>query len=190
MGSQSIANEYLNKKSYLVRGHLAPDADFLFAGLQFSTYFYINTCPQWDAINSGNWLSIEHTVRKVAERYHAPLRIITGIHGILSLPDVNNELQNIYLSPNGKLPVPKFVWKVIYSESTKEGIALVILNDPFIERLGTDELLCTDLCNEYGWYSKRWSNNQRGYAYCCDVRQLRKVIHTIPNLSIRGILRA
>ncbi|KAF2895398.1 hypothetical protein ILUMI_10778 [Ignelater luminosus] len=189
LGSESLANKYLNKTSFLTRGHLAPDADFLFAGLQFTTYFFINTCPQWEAVNGGNWLGVESMVRKVAESYQKPLRIITGSHGVLSLPDINNNLQNIFLDTRGILPVPKFLWKIIYLESTKEGIALVSLNDPFIKKISNEHILCPDVCNEYGWISKKWKNIAKGYMYCCDIRILQKTVKTIPSLNIRSILR-
>jgi DNA/RNA endonuclease G (NUC1) len=39
------AQEFLNK-TYLARGHLSPDGDFLFVSWQFATYYYINTVPQ------------------------------------------------------------------------------------------------------------------------------------------------
>lgn len=44
--NQERAQEILNK-TYLARGHLSPDGDFLFVSWQFATYFYINTVPQF-----------------------------------------------------------------------------------------------------------------------------------------------
>lgn len=52
----------MDKQQVLARGHLSPDADFPLIPLQFSTYFYINACPQWQVINAGNWLKVETMV--------------------------------------------------------------------------------------------------------------------------------
>lgn len=42
------AEEYLNK-TYLARGHLAPDGDMIFASWQWSTYYFINVVPQFQS---------------------------------------------------------------------------------------------------------------------------------------------
>lgn len=52
--------------SYLSRGHLSPDADFLLGTWQDLSYFYINTAPQWQTINAGNWLRLENLIRNFA----------------------------------------------------------------------------------------------------------------------------
>lgn len=52
--------------SYLSRGHLSPDADFLLGTWQDLSYFYINTAPQWQTINGGNWLRLENLIRNFA----------------------------------------------------------------------------------------------------------------------------
>ncbi len=47
--------ELLDKKDYMARGHLAPDADFVYESFQDATYYYFNAAPQWQSINNGNW---------------------------------------------------------------------------------------------------------------------------------------
>lgn len=56
----------INKGSFLSRGHLAPDADFLFAAWQYATYYYSNVNPQFQTINAGSWLQFEKAVRDLA----------------------------------------------------------------------------------------------------------------------------
>ncbi|KAL1517150.1 hypothetical protein ABEB36_000953 [Hypothenemus hampei] len=94
--SSLLARKFINDKSFLARGHLSPDADFLLAPTQFSTYFYINTAPQWQRINSANWKSVEITTRDLAVHY-GDLDIITGTHDILTYLDQENNFQKIYL---------------------------------------------------------------------------------------------
>ncbi|XP_057654699.1 uncharacterized protein LOC130892963 [Diorhabda carinulata] len=190
LGSSRQAERFVNKKSFLARGHLSPDADFLFASSQLTTYFYINTCPQWQSINAGNWLHVEMSIRKAAEKYNTKFTIITGTHDVLELPDVNDNPIEIYLVSNKKLPVPKFIWKVALNEDTGKGIVFVSINDPFIEKVTKDDLLCTNICDNYGWGTKSLDNISRGYTYCCDVNELSGVIKTMPSIQVNGILNS
>lgn len=75
LGSSKLADKYINQDSYLARGHLAPDEDFLFASWQYATFFYINTVPQWQAINNGNWKRLENLVRSTADFYNEDLQV-------------------------------------------------------------------------------------------------------------------
>ncbi|KAK9869334.1 hypothetical protein WA026_003088 [Henosepilachna vigintioctopunctata] len=188
LGSTKLAKKYVNAKSFLVTGHLAPDADFLFASWQFSTYFYVNAIPQWQAINAGNWKRLENLVRESAAAYNENIMVYTGTYGVLSLPDVNDVSTEIYLSKD-KLPVPKFVYKILYSEESKQGIAFVSVNNPFLTELDKSDRLCTDICNDYGWGDESWNDGEKGFIYCCNAHKLLKSILTGPNIRIRGILK-
>nr|QNH88357.1 double-stranded ribonuclease 1 [Diabrotica virgifera virgifera] len=190
LGSSREAEQYINTKSYLSRGHLSPDADFLFASSQLTSYFYINTCPQWQSINGGNWVRVESAVRRVADKYHTTFLIITGTHDVLDLPDVHDNPIEMYLVSKRKLPVPKFVWKIMLDENSGKAIAFVSLNNPFVQEITEDEQLCSDICEQYGWGSKYYSDFCKGYIYCCDVNELRETVDTIPVLNVNGILQA
>lgn len=54
VGSESLAEKYIGDQSsqlFLSRGHLAPNADFIFYSWQDSTFFFINVAPQWQSFN-------------------------------------------------------------------------------------------------------------------------------------------
>jgi DNA/RNA endonuclease G (NUC1) len=34
---------------------MAPDGDFIDAGSQDATYYFLNTAPQWQNFNGANW---------------------------------------------------------------------------------------------------------------------------------------
>ncbi|XP_044761336.1 uncharacterized protein LOC123318703 [Coccinella septempunctata] len=190
LGSAKLAAQYINKSSYLARGHLAPDADFLFASWQYATFFYINTVPQWQAINNGNWKRLEYLVRDTAAFYGEDLEVHTGSYKVLQLPDVNEAPTNIFLVSKSKLAVPRFMWKIIYSKKSRKAIAFVALNNPFVTRLGTKDKLCTNICNRYGWDRSAWMDGSKGFIYCCDARDLLQVIGIGPKLDVRGVLDA
>lgn len=60
--------------STLVRGHLSPDGDFLWAPHQWATYFYANVAPQFSSINGGHWKVVENLARKLASQVRLHLQ--------------------------------------------------------------------------------------------------------------------
>ncbi|CAH1119014.1 unnamed protein product [Phaedon cochleariae] len=188
LGSAQAAERYITSKSFLARGHLSPDADFLFASSQFTTYYYINTSPQWQVINGANWVSLENAIRRTAEHYQDTFTIITGTYDILKLPDDDGNEISIFLVSKNKLPVPKFIWKIIYHEDSRKGIALVSLNNPFINKITQDLILCEDICEQSGWASDKWMNTTRGYVYCCDINEFTRTVRSVPRINVSGLL--
>jgi DNA/RNA endonuclease G (NUC1) len=138
------AQEFLNK-TYLARGHLSPDGDFIFVSWQFSTYYYINVVPQWQSINNANWKHVESAIRSKADKLKTDCMIYTGGFDVLKL---NNK--KISLEPDG-LEVPKWSWKIVKITSDNTGIAFLTLNNPFATSKPKD--LCQDICNDSGWYN-------------------------------------
>ena len=56
-------------KNFFAKGHLSPDAAFIYQLEQYATYYYINAAPQFQSFNGGNWKQLESATREVAERY-------------------------------------------------------------------------------------------------------------------------
>jgi hypothetical protein len=169
-GNEDKAGEYLNK-TYLARGHLAPDGDMIFVSWQWSTYYYINVIPQWQSINNGNWKHVESAVRSKAAALKRNVVIFTGAFDVLKL---NNK--KISLEPDG-LDVPKWSWKVAIDSTGGKGIAFVTYNNPFSTSVSD---LCDDICDSSGWGWKERKNFSKGYTICCDVNQLMGVVSEIP----------
>ncbi len=53
---------------YLARGHLSPDAAFVYDAFQEATYYFINVAPQFQSFNNGNWKALEGRVRSYGEK--------------------------------------------------------------------------------------------------------------------------
>jgi hypothetical protein len=170
-GDEAKAKELMDK-TYLARGHLAPDGDFLFVSWQFTTYYYINTVPQWQTVNNGNWKVIEFSVRTKADQLKEDLIVFTGGHDTLKL---NNK--KISLESDG-LDVPKWSWKIIKHIQSNSGIAFVTLNNPFAT--SSPQNLCEDICEDYKWTWKERKTLSKGYTICCRVSDLMQVIPSIP----------
>lgn len=188
LGSAAVAEKYVNEDSYLARGHLAPDADFVYSSGQFGTYFYVNVVPQWQAINSGNWRRIETLARKRAESLNGTLRVYTGSHGVLKLRDLGGDPVEIYLWKNS-LPVPEVLWKILYDAPGKRAVVFLTVNDPFLDKTGYN-YLCNDVCDSYGWQDEHWTDSSRGLVYCCGYEEFRDAVRAAPRIQVDQVLES
>lgn len=186
LGSSDIAARYINTGSYLARGHLTPDGDGVYVTSQFITYFLVNTVPQWQVINNGNWKSVESEVRTVASDLRKDLTVVTGGDGVLSLPDVDGNMKDIYLA-GGKLPVPKLTWKLVYDADSLLGIVFVCVNNPFTTP-ASGGVVCDDVCERYNWGGASWKNYTKGYVSCCDYAGVKEKIAGLPEVGVVGVL--
>lgn len=109
---------------------------------------------------------------------------------ILTLDDVDGDAQEMFLVSKSKLPVPKYSWKVVQDTVSKKAIAFVTVNNPFLDSVSKEDIFCPDVCKATGWGVAAWTNAAKGYTYCCDVNDLKKVIKTIPDVQYSGLLSA
>ena len=63
----AIIEESRSGTNYFARGHLSPDAAFIYDAEQDATYYFMNVAPQFQSFNNGNWKSLEMATRKYAE---------------------------------------------------------------------------------------------------------------------------
>lgn len=155
---------YFTNSSFLSRGHLTPDADFVFTSAQFATYFYANVCPQFQTINGGNWARVENIARQLANQEQTDLDIYTGTHGQLALPSSSGDLVPLYLSETDQIEVPEYLWKIVHNPRTNAAIVFITYNSPFARRSDVREL-CPDVCQQSGITFTQ--NARRGFTYCC-----------------------
>ena len=112
----NTANNSDYAKSGYDRGHLVSAEDFAYNyRKQAITFSYYNCFPQTRHLNRGAWKSWENTIRNESKRW--PLKIYTGgIYG-------NRRIR-------GKVGVPDYCWKVVYSQKTGLILhALIFSND-------------------------------------------------------------
>ncbi|XP_018306713.1 uncharacterized protein [Mycetomoellerius zeteki] len=188
--STKLAEERLKKSlQFLSRGHIVAKADFVYGTQQRSTFWYLNTAPQWQTFNAGNWNSLEVSVRRFAASRRLDFDVYTGVHGQMTMEDIHNKQQPVYLHAEGAvMSAPKFYWKVIYDPLSKHGTAFVGLNDPFITLVTDDVYLCTDISERIKWLDWRPRNITLGISYACSVADLRKAVPVVPLLDVIDIL--
>ncbi|XP_050079715.1 uncharacterized protein LOC126567539 [Anopheles maculipalpis] len=171
---------FVTNAKFLARGHLAPDADGIFRPWQQASYYYVNAVPIWQKVNNCNWKAVENAAREMAARLREDVLIFTGVHDILTLPNDHGHQIPITLRVEG-IEVPKWIWKIIKWPEMDAAMVLVTHNDPFRQdALPADELLCPDVCAQYGWTKENYRDSERGYTYCCTVASLLHVIPSIP----------
>uniref|UniRef100_A0A1B0CE89 Alkaline nuclease n=1 Tax=Lutzomyia longipalpis TaxID=7200 RepID=A0A1B0CE89_LUTLO len=197
LGSQELADKFIQPTAtniYLARGHMAAKVDFIFGAQQRATFWLINVAPQWQKFNAGNWERVESSVRRMVSQRNTNLKLYTGTYGVMTLPDINGEHQEIYLhfdeNNNGQIPVPKLYYRVIYEESTKRGIVLIGVNNIHITVDEIEEqgyIICEDVADKINWVNWDRFNLDLGYSYACEVEEFAKVVDHLPKMEISGL---
>lgn len=80
--------DYSRPTHYLVKGHLAPNADFVDAAKRRATFYLINAAPQWQSFNNGNWKALEDSIRRKAGSERGAIHVYTGVYGALRREDL------------------------------------------------------------------------------------------------------
>ncbi len=113
----ALSSDYT--KSGYDRGHLCPAADMKLNLLSMKESFLMsNMTPQLPCFNRGHWAELEKQVRSIAKEVNN-LIVITG-------PIINDPQQVI---GKNEVTVPSSFYKVLYSPSTRQMVAIVMKHD-------------------------------------------------------------
>ena len=105
------------KKSGWSRGHMAPAADFKWSDeAMWDTFYYTNCCPQNQALNAGQWSTLEEKVRAWANKFGS-VSVVTG-------PIVGDNINGTI--GESRVVVPDAFFKAICSGD--QAIAFVMYN--------------------------------------------------------------
>ena len=190
LGSERLARIRANSIDYFNRGHYTARADFVYHSQQSSTYWHLNTAPQWSKFNAQNWGRLEVSLRKLASKRAIDLEVYTGVHGLLHSKHVNGTSVPLYLHANQThraIPIPKFYWKVVHEKTSNRAIAFVGSNDQFDTK---DSHICEDIGRSTNIKWLKWKPNDasHGISYVCQVDDLRRVVPTVPNIGHSDLL--
>ena len=189
LGSSSLADQYLpGGEYYLARGHLAPNADYIFYSWMDTTFYLINVAPQWQNFNARNWAYLEQAVRDFTIAHSTDYVVYTGTSGVMELEDVNGDLVEIYLYQD-RLPVPKFYWKIIHDPIANTGVAAVGVNNPHLSNITEEFIICPPLTNHTLLENIPDADDiSKGYMYLCRVEDLAKAVDEVPELPDMDLL--
>lgn len=196
LGSTELAEQIIHPTNnlFLARGHLAARVDVIFGIKQRATFYFINAAPQFQTFNAGNWESVESHVRRWVDNQNIDIEIYTGTHGIVTFPDINGIQREIFLNfdenGNGRIPVPKIYYKVLYEPSTASGIVIIGVNNPYatIEEIERDYIFCEDISDRIDWINWQRDDIVSGYSYACSVSEFSRVVGHLPNLNVVNLL--
>ncbi|CAO1405394.1 unnamed protein product [Diamesa tonsa] len=204
IGSYELAQTYVEATSdiFLARGHLAAKADFIYGNEQRSTFFFLNTCPQWQRFNAINWVAVEDGSRILAAARNINLDVYTGSFGVMGLKDVSQKLVDIFLYVNGnirQIPVPKIYYKLLHDKENDSGIVLIGVNNPHVtlEEIKKDYIVCTDVSDKITYIKWYKDDIKKGFSYACEINDfLKNVPHISPlnpimiNINIYILIKA
>lgn len=194
LGSETTANILITDGQSLNRGHLTPKADMIMGTAQRATFYFINVQPQWASFNAGNWAKIEEALRRMVAERNLVVDVYTGTHGEVSYKDVRGQRKEFYLNydekGNGLIPVPKIFYKVIVDKRSGKGVVLIGVNDPYVTLTENkrDYILCNDVSNRIKWVNNIQERIPDGYYYACNVNEFTKLVETLPELNVTGLL--
>lgn len=199
LGSEEQALKFFQPVAtdkYLARGHLTAKVEVIYGSQQRGTFWFMNAAPQFQAFNGGNWESVESSTRRLMkDRKIVNGELYTGTHGILTLPDVNNVQQQIFLyfdeNNNGLIPVPALYYKIIIDKDTKSGIAIIGVNNIYLtEEEVRQHIHCTDISDQIDWITWTKSNINLGYCYACEVNEFLEFLGegALPDLGVENVL--
>lgn len=189
VGLPDNSTQYIQDRSdyFLSRGHLTANMDNFYAAQQNATFYYQNAAPQWQTLNGKDWNQIEIDVRDYASNNGVELHVWTGTWQVTTLRHVvTNAQTDIYLyvdeSTNGTaLPVPAVFWKVVLEPSTKKGVALLGVNNPYVSLTNK---LCPDVSQNLTWLHIP----QEGPCYACTIDHFKMKVFNISTVVDNGLL--
>uniref|UniRef100_A0A6M2DWU0 Putative alkaline nuclease n=1 Tax=Xenopsylla cheopis TaxID=163159 RepID=A0A6M2DWU0_XENCH len=196
LNSTKLANELVHDTNdyFMARGHLAAKVDFIYGSQQRGTFYFLNTAPQWQTFNGGNWEHIESSVRDFVGARGIEVDLYTGTDGVLTFPNEKGVQKEIYLNfdenANPRLPVPKIYYKIIYQPKTKLGVVLIGVNNPYasLDEIRKDYIYCSDIISKLDWLDFDSKDLKRGYTYACDLNEFFKAVPNAPQLDVEGLL--
>jgi len=190
--NQSLGDQYVqdfDSEKYLARGHLAPNADFIFYSWMDSTYHFVNVAPQWQAFNGGNWMYFENGLRDFVTERKIDLVVYTGTHGVCQLEDTDGVMVDIFLYLPDRLPVPKFYWKIVFDPDQGAGVAVIGVNNIHLKSLPSDYILCPPIPDHPILENVFYPDNlSRGVIWACRVEDLATAVPNVPELPPMELL--
>ena len=195
IGSYELAQKYVEATSdiFLASGHLAAKADFIYGNEQRATFFFLNTCPQWQRFNAINWVAVEDGSRILASARNINLDVYTGSFGVMGLKDTSDKFVDIHLYVNGnirQIPVPKLYYKLLHDKANDSGVVLIGINNPHatLEEIKKDYIVCTDVSDKITYIKWYKDDIQKGFSYACEINDFLKNVPHISQLNVKNLL--
>ena len=86
----------------------------------------------------------------------------------------------LYKQIRKAIPVPLYYWKVLYDQSTMQGVGFLGLNDPHSEDV--TDYVCPNICDQLSWlkqYVPDIELEEKGHMICCTIEDLAEVVSVV-----------
>lgn len=170
---------------------MAAMTDFISANEQRSTFYFVNTAPQFQTFNSLNWVSVEISSRRLAADRNINLDVYTGTWGNGQLRNGQGVNRDIFLAwPAGQIPMPRIYYKILVNRANNSGVVLIGVNNPHLTlaEILAEYVICNDVSNRINYVSWQRTNLHRGYSYACEVNDFLQRVPHVSGLNVRTLL--
>lgn len=147
----------------------------------------------WLQINVIRYLCrfLEEGIRDEAFNRQLDLTVYTGTFSVMTLADINNVQQPIYLAfdenNNGLIPAPKYYWKLIHDPISNTATAVIGINNPHLNPVEEEDIICPNVCDQVPWVNEAifsLTDITKGYTFCCTAADLHKAISYAPDMDV------
>lgn len=137
----------------------------------FLRYFYENTVPQWSVFSRGVWREVERLFLRNLHKASGKHLIAAGaVNATYFFPSKTIVQKPFVLQCPESIPVPLFIWRLVYDVQKKKGIVYMGLNNPFKR-----ETPVKRFCEEIPCPGKFARKNTRvATIYCCSKESFEK----------------
>lgn len=174
----------------------------LLSGLYFddqnvrATDFVSNRVAVWRSVAEGNLHHLHRDVAKLMKlsRPHATLDVYAGTHGVMSLR-TGRARSEVFLRAGRRFPVPKYVWTVVLDRVRNRGLAVVVLNDPFVAVSEIREaVFCESACGQVPWLhelrrNRNYESPVYGLVFCCSLSNFTSVVTEMPQDIVKDVIQ-
>jgi len=154
-----------------------------------SRYRFENIVPQWRTLNFGLWRKVELEIQNMVQIKPVDERvmIVTGSYEKCSLTNYHRKPEEIFLTLDKQIPVPKYIWKLYYNFSQpNNSIVYIGINNPY-ETITDSTYICPNTCPNYFNYHYGSSSNSSGgldTVFCCTPESFFNVYGILNNIAL------
>ncbi|XP_044253182.1 uncharacterized protein LOC123004131 [Tribolium madens] len=163
--------DYITDNVTLILGHLADPSEFLTSFERDLTFDTSNAVFRWNTIDQGNWKKIRLAMQELITHGgdYGDVIMLTGALNVATLVGKKLFLDTLFKA----IPVPQWIWKLMYSKTTKFGIIFFVYNNPWNKKSQADsefESVCENVFDSLNWVDRIDNEDAfAGYTYACTL---------------------
>lgn len=120
------------------------------------------------------------------------LQLHAGTRGVMALR-AGDGSADVFLRAGGRFPVPKYIWTAVVEPRSRRGLALVLLNDPFVAVSEVRAaVFCDSLCGRAAWLRalrrhRHYESAVYGLVFCCSLQNFTAAVSELPAAFVADV---